>query len=629
MKNRQTVRLALIATKFLIAWAIICLISPIGRSQITTPRRVLVLYWDNKDFPGNIRFDESFKLGMQSSQFENFEYYPEYYEYTRFPDERYASSFRNHLREKYSGLAIDAVVATADPALRFLLKTPSDLFPNVPIVTVLNESPGQETVATGSGVTGIINQSTHRQTLDLALKLHPGTDNVFVVSGSLEHDRRFEIIAREELRGLEHVVQINYLTDLPLNELIARTRSLPPRSVILYVWQQALNERGRLLQTYDVLNQIAPGASAPIYGMGAANLGNGIVGGYLQGPVMNGRKAAELVVRIMKGTRAQDIPFSPAPTALMFDWRELKRWGISESSLPPGSVISFRQLTFWEHYKWQIVGVLTVISLQAIFIGVLLVERKRRRRAKDALDQLNLELEERITARTAALDSKSRELETFAYTVAHDLKAPLRGIDGYTRLLLEDHLKDLNPEAQQFLTTIHNSSEEMSQLIDDLLAYSRLERREFQTIRLELGPLVSTVVQQKTRELNGANIEFVVDVNGASVVADSNGLAQSLNNYLDNAVKFTSHVPRPCVEIGCDESPEKVKLWVRDNGIGFDMKYHDQIFGIFQRLNSTDDYPGTGVGLAIVRKAMERMGGRAWAESEPGHGATFYLEIPR
>jgi len=220
-------------------------------------------------------------------------------------------------------------------------------------------------------------------------------------------------------------------------------------------------------------------------------------------------------------------------------------------------------------------------------------------------------------------------LESFTYTVAHDLKAPLRGIDGYTRLLLEDHIKDLNPEAQQFLKTIHISTEEMSQLIDDLLAYSRLERREFQTVRLELEPLVSIVVEQKTRELNGTNIEFIVDVNGASVVADTNGLAQSLNNYLDNAVKFTANVPQPCVEIGCDETPEKVKLWVRDNGIGFDMKYHDQIFGIFQRLNSTDDYPGTGVGLAIVRKAMERMGGRAFAESEPGHGATFYLEIPK
>jgi signal transduction histidine kinase len=111
-------------------------------------------------------------------------------------------------------------------------------------------------------------------------------------------------------------------------------------------------------------------------------------------------------------------------------------------------------------------------------------------------------------------------------------------------------------------------------------------------------------------------------------MADSNGLLQSLRNYVDNAIKFTSGVPKPRIEVGSKETSENILIWVHDNGVGFDMKYHDRIFDIFQRLNPNDDYPGTGVGLAIVRKAMERMGGRAWAESEPGLGSTFYLEIP-
>ena len=629
MENRLKVTLALIATELIFACSIICLMSPIAQAQIKPPKRVLVLYWDNKDFRGNIRFDENFKLAMQSAQVEGFEYHPEYYESTRFPDEGHASSFRNYLREKYRGSTIDVVVTTADAPLGFLLKNRADLFPTSPIVTIANDPPDADTLTAGPGIAAIVHQSTHRKTLDLALSLHPDAENIFVVSGSLEQDRRFELVAREKLGGMEQVVKINYLTDLPLNELIARTRSLPPRSVILYIWQQALDERGKLLQSYEVLSQIAPGASAPIYGMGVGNLGYGIVGGHLQGPDMNGRKAAETVVRIWNGTRAQDIPPTPAPTALMFDWRELKRWGISETSLPPGSVISFREYTLWERYKWRIIGLATVFLLQSVFIALLLAERRRRQNATEALNELNVELEERVKARTAALDEKSRELESFAYTVAHDLKAPLRGIDGYARLLLEDHLRDLNLEAQEFLKTIQNSSVEMSQLIDDLLAYSRLERREFNTSRLDLEPLVRTVVGQKKRELNGTKIEFVVRVNGAGVVADINGLVQSLSNYLDNAVKFTSKVPSPQIEIGCDETGKQVRLWVRDNGIGFNMKYHDKIFGIFQRLNSTDEYPGTGIGLAIVRRSMERMGGRAWAESEPGQGATFYMEIPR
>jgi signal transduction histidine kinase len=269
------------------------------------------------------------------------------------------------------------------------------------------------------------------------------------------------------------------------------------------------------------------------------------------------------------------------------------------------------------------------VILQSVFITVLLVERRRRRRAREALAQLNAELETRIEQRTAALHAKSRELETFAYSVAHDLKAPLRGIDGYSRILLEEYSNSLDSEGQTFLQTIQNSTDEMNQLIDDLLAYSRLERREVKTDRVELAPIVNSLVEEKRRESVEHPIDFVIDVNGSTVLADASGLAQAVRNYLDNAIKFTRKVANPHIEVGSEESAERCLLWVRDNGIGFDMKYHDRIFDIFQRLNVAEEYPGTGIGLAIVRKAMERMGGRAWANSEPGHGATFYLEIPK
>jgi len=315
----------------------------------------------------------------------------------------------------------------------------------------------------------------------------------------------------------------------------------------------------------------------------------------------------------------------------MFDWRELNRWSISERLLPAGSVVRFRQPSFWELYRGRIIVAFSLFALQSIFIGLLLVERKRTQRAKEALDQLNAQLEQRIASRTAALKAKSTELETFAYSVAHDLKAPLRGIDGYSRLLLEDHKDNLDNEGRTFLETIHNSSREMGQLIEDLLDYSRLERRELKTNRIELKPLVNSAVLQKQREAETTDrdIEFVIDANGGAVMADTNGLSQALNNYLDNAIKFARDVGRARIEIGSKETPTNCVLWVRDNGVGFDMKYHDRIFDIFQRLNRAEDYPGTGVGLAIVRKAMERIGGKAWAESEPGKGSTFYLQIPR
>jgi len=297
--------------------------------------------------------------------------------------------------------------------------------------------------------------------------------------------------------------------------------------------------------------------------------------------------------------------------------------------LPPGSIIRFREFSFWELYKWRILGLVALLVLQAFLIAVLLVERRRRQRAKESLDHLNAELEERIAARTAALNAKSRELETFAFSVAHDLKAPLRGVGGYSRLLLEDYSDKLDEDGRGFVQTIQTSIAEMDQLIEDLLDYSRLERREFKTHEIALQALVTSVVEQKQRETTGRDIHFIVNVNGGAVPGDANGLTQALKNYVDNAVKFTRDIPSACIEIGSQEKTNSYLLWVRDNGIGFDMKHKDHIFDIFHRLNRSEDYEGTGIGLAIVRKAMERMGGRAWGEGEIGKGATFYLEIPK
>ena len=617
----------IVSSTLLLVVCALTLLAQDVRAQAVAPKRVVVLYWDNKEFPGNARFEESFKTQLQLDRRQDVEYFPEYFEVSRFPEEHHRLSFRKYLQSKYGDHPVDVVVASADAPLKFLLDFRNDLFSDSPIVFVANDLPSSAALTSGPGATGIHYKNAYRETLDLALRLHPATKRVFVVSGSPQQDRRFEKVVQQELSGVKKV-EITYLTDLPLTELIARTRNLPPDSVILYAWQQSVNELGKLLESYEVLSRIAPGSSAPIYGFGTVMLGSGIVGGYLQGPEMNGAKVAELVDRILNGARARAIPVEQSQRVPMFDWRELKRWGVLESSLPPASVVRFKEFTFWELYKWRIAGLITLVILQAAFIAILLAERRRRRRAKEALDRLNAELETRIEARTSALNAKTQELESFTYTVAHDLKAPLRGIDGYSRLLLEDYRERLDHDGQSFLQTIQNSTDEMNQLIDDLLAYSRLERRELTRDRIELAPIVNSVVEAR-REATERPVEIVIDVNGSVVLADASGLAQSIRNYLDNAIKFTTQVASPRIEIGSKNGPGKCLLWVRDNGIGFDMKYHDQIFNIFQRLSVSEQYPGTGIGLAIVRKAMERMGGRAWAESEPGQGATFYLEIPK
>lgn len=241
------------------------------------------------------------------------------------------------------------------------------------------------------------------------------------------------------------------------------------------------------------------------------------------------------------------------------------------------------------------------------------------------LDRLHAELD----ASLAQLRRTNRELETFTYSVSHDLKAPLRAIDGYSRLLLSDHEASLDAEGRGFLANIRQASQQMAQLIDDLLAYSQLERRNQELAPLALDAAVRAVLAPYEDELHRRGVEVKTAIPaGLRARGDAQSLALALRNLVDNALKFSHASTPPMIEITGTQTGEAVVVSVHDNGVGFDMKFHDRIFDIFQRLHRAEDYPGTGVGLAIVRKAMERMGGEVWAQSQPGQGATFYLRVP-
>jgi PAS domain S-box-containing protein len=258
---------------------------------------------------------------------------------------------------------------------------------------------------------------------------------------------------------------------------------------------------------------------------------------------------------------------------------------------------------------------------------VILRDVTERQRAEEDLRRAAAELEERVAERTAELKGKNKELETFTYSVSHDLKAPLRGIDGYSRLLLDDHSERLDDEGRQFLRNIRQGASLMQRLIDDLLAYSRAERRALAITRVPLRPVIDSILKHLQGDIEKAEVS--VDVGEAAVHADLEGLNLALRNLVDNAAKFSRAAEAPRIDIQARADGGRCVLSVRDNGTGFDMKYHDLVFQIFHRLHRAEDYEGTGIGLAIVRKAMERMGGRVWAESRPGDGAVFYLDLPR
>ncbi|MGR9044975.1 MAG: PAS domain-containing sensor histidine kinase [Gammaproteobacteria bacterium] len=294
--------------------------------------------------------------------------------------------------------------------------------------------------------------------------------------------------------------------------------------------------------------------------------------------------------------------------------------------------VEFRQQTRSGHWKWILsIGSIVERNEQGEALRMLGTHRDitQRKKAEQAVRKLNEELEARVLERTQQLQAANQELETFTYTVSHDLKAPLRGIDGYSRLLQEDCKDNLDSECNLFIDNIRRGVRQMSELIEDLLAYSRVERRALKLVQIQVAKLIEHVKLEKKEELEALGAAFTVNLpEGLTVKADFNGLMMVMRNLVDNAVKFSRDSKPPILDVGGRVEGQSCLLWVRDNGIGFDMKFHDRIFDIFQHLERAEDYPGTGIGLTIVRKAMQRMGGRIWAESVPGQGATFYLVLP-
>ena len=259
-------------------------------------------------------------------------------------------------------------------------------------------------------------------------------------------------------------------------------------------------------------------------------------------------------------------------------------------------------------------------------VGQLEAEVATRKRAEEEVRALNAGLEERVRSRTAELETSIREMEAFSYTVSHDLRAPLRAIDGYAALLDSEAAERLAPESRELLRRIRASARTMSTLIDELLEFSRTGRTELRRTRLDMGEIFRSAFEQLTTPAERERVELRVD---ALPPADGDPalVRHVVTNLLSNALKFSSGRARPVVEIGSREEGSRVVYFVKDNGAGFDMRYVDKLFGVFQRLHSPAEFPGVGVGLAIVQRIVARHGGTVSASGRIGEGAEFTFSL--
>ena len=564
---------------------------------------VVVVYPEHADDrPGNQLINDSLRAAFAGAP-DPIQIRNEYLALSRFPDAGGRKTLADFLKRKYAGETIDVVMAGLAPSLVFALEYRHEIFPGVPIVFMAVDQQEVQKLTLPADVIGVPVNLDVANTLEVALRLHPGARRVFVVTGSAAFDTFWEGVARKAFGPYESRVGFEYLSRLAMDDLLKRVANLPEGSVVLYlsVFRDAT---GKVFIPAEALKLVATAANASVYGYADSYLGLGMVGGHVLSFELEARRAAASALRILGGERPEQIAMpAVSPNVAMFDWRQLRRWGIREASLPPGSEVRFRQPSLWDEYHWHIAGALSLFALQTALIVALLAQRARRRRADAELRRSQAELRI-LTGRL--LESREAEARRIARELHDDLGQGLALLTVELDLLrqkppeamgqLGGHLQALLARVKQLSSSVHDLSHQLHP--------SKLE---------QLGLVAA--IGSLCRELagtHGVKIEFRHDAMPTTIQPEAAVcLYRIAQEGLSNAIK---HGGATQAEVELRGAADSISMWIVDHGRGFDLR---------------EAQGGSGLGLVSMRERALHLGGEVEIESGPGHGTRLHVRVPR
>jgi signal transduction histidine kinase len=576
-------------------------------AQTTPPLTVLTIHSGAENFPSNPLLDAGIRDALDSRLDLRIDDFSEYLEDDLFPGEEASLAFKDYIHRKYVGRHIDIVIAITATAMQFALNHRAELFPDAPIVFEASQPPDQITRHAGPGATGVVVGAAYPETLRLALELQPSIEQVFVIAQGT--NQRNVTTVRAGLRGFSSRVRLTYIEDTSLPGLLTAVRGAPPNSIVLFIWFSLL-EPGRVAYPDEIARQVAKAAPVPVYGSSDLYIGSGLVGGVVRDTRETGTHLGSLALQILTGTRAENIPIEEPPLRPVLDWRQMERWGIDVSRLPPHSDVRYRPPTLWESYRRYVVGAVVVIFAELLLIGALLTERASRRRAEkivraresalrasyDRIRQLNARV---INAQETARAAIARELHD---DVCQELVSVMLEL---SNLRSSGHV--LGPGALEQLSQLHDTT-------SSVVAGVRRMSHDLHPATLRLLGLAAAVRAHciEVERRNDVQVAFESEGELSSVHLD---IALCLFRVVQEALRNAAvHGEARRIAVAIRRLENVVALTVTDDGRGFDVDAARQSSG--------------GLGLVSMEERVRLLSGTIEIVSQPTRGTTIVVHIP-